>query len=332
MKRYPVFDLHCDLLSYLASRPNSNPSDADDIGCAIPFLQRGRVRWQVLAIYSGTEKGSAHMAGEQVNAYRRLINNYGDVFTPVTSLDDANALTAGSKIGVTVSIENASGLCEEDETLERAFERLENIIEATGRVIYIGLTHHGENRFGGGNTTTAGLKDDGKALLEYLNGRKIAIDLAHTSDALAHGILDYLTKKSLDVPVIASHSNFRQVFEHPRNLPEELVKEVISRKGLIGMNFLRAYVNNDDPDALRQHILHGFNHGAKNAIAFGADYFYTKDHPDPTRIPFYFPEHASAERYPNVLESLQGDLSDKQLTDLAFGNVLQFVNRVWNEG
>lgn len=331
MKRYPVFDLHCDLLSYLAHQPNANPSDADDIGCAIPFLQRGRVRWQVLAIYSATEKGSAGMAGEQVNAYRRLINSYGDVFTPVTNLDEANALTADSKIGVTVSIENASGLCEENEALERTFERLENIIEATGKVLYIGITHHGENRFGGGNTTSVGLKDDGKALLEYLNDRKIAIDLSHTSDALAYDIINYLDKKSLNIPLIASHSNFREVFEHSRNLPKDLAEEVIKRQGLIGMNFLRAYVNNDDPDVLRQHILHGFNNGAEKAIAFGADYFYTKDHPDPTRIPFYFSEHATAERYPSLLKSMKEDLSDKQISDLAFGNVLKFVNRVWND-
>jgi microsomal dipeptidase-like Zn-dependent dipeptidase len=331
MKRYPVFDLHCDLLSYLAHRPDANPSDADDIGCAIPFLQRGRVRWQVLAIYSATEKGSAGMAREQVNAYRKLINNYGDVFTPVTTLDEANALTAGTRIGVTVSVENASGLCEENEALERTFERLENIIETTGRVLYIGLTHHSENRFGGGNTTTAGLKDDGKALLEYLDGRKIAIDLAHTSDALAYDIINYLDKKSLNIPLLASHSNFREVWDHPRNLPADLADELIKRQGLIGMNFLRAYVHNEDPDALKHHILHGFNAGADKALAFGADYFYTKDHPDPTRVPFYFPEHDTAERYPELLKSLKEDLSDKQLTDMAFGNVLQFVNRVWND-
>ena len=39
----PVFDLHCDLLSYLAFAKNGSPMNEDDIGAAIPHLQRGHV-------------------------------------------------------------------------------------------------------------------------------------------------------------------------------------------------------------------------------------------------------------------------------------------------
>ncbi len=71
------------------------------------------------------------------------------------------------------------------------------------------MTHHGENRFGGGNSTGIGLKKDGEALLEYISEKKIAIDLSHTSDALAGDILNYIVKNKLGLSVLASHSNFR---------------------------------------------------------------------------------------------------------------------------
>ena len=121
---------------------------------------------------------------------------------------------------------------------------MERIIDNVGNLFYIGLTHHLENRFGGGNFSKAGLKDDGKALLDYLDNKQIAVDFSHTSDALAYDILEYISKKNLKIPILASHSNYRPNFDHPRNLPDDIAKEIINQKGLIGLNFVRAFVNN----------------------------------------------------------------------------------------
>jgi membrane dipeptidase len=89
--------------------------------------------------------------------------------------------------------------------LEIGFERLEQIINTVSRILYIGFTHHAENRFGGGNNSKVGLKEDGKKLLQYLNGKKIAVDFSHASDALARDILDYLSDHNLEVPILANH-------------------------------------------------------------------------------------------------------------------------------
>ena len=66
-------------------------------------------------------------------------------------------------MGVIASLENASNFCEEDMDLDEGFKNLEKIIENTKGIFYIGITHHHENRFGGGNFSEAGLKDDGKS-------------------------------------------------------------------------------------------------------------------------------------------------------------------------
>jgi len=105
-KLYPIIDMHCDLLLYLAEVKNANPA-----------------KKEVLATIHS------------------------------------------NKTDIVACIENASGICEEDELLENVFTRLEHIIEITGRVFYISFTHHGENRFGGGNNTSIGLKRDGKMIM-----------------------------------------------------------------------------------------------------------------------------------------------------------------------
>ncbi|WP_224996706.1 dipeptidase [Cesiribacter sp. SM1] len=323
----PVFDLHCDLLAYLREVPHADPAGTEDMGATIPYLQRGGVKLQVMAIYSDVRKGSVQKAWDQAQLYCRLMQDYADYLLPVTRREHLQQLATGSKIGTIVAIENAAGLCEEDEPLDKTFERLESIAAKVERIFYIGITHHTENRFGGGNYSEAGLKDDGKVLLEYLSGKNIAIDLAHTSDALAEGIFNYTAQRNLKVPLIASHSNFRKVWEHRRNLPEEFVQELIKRQGLIGINFLRAYVHEEDPQALQAHIMYGLEQGAEDLLSFGADFFYTRDMPDKSRIPFYFQEHENAGRYPQILQQLaEKGLSMEQLRKLSYGNAYRFLD------
>jgi membrane dipeptidase len=262
--------------------------------------------------------------------FQQLLRDESDFFMPVTNTKEFQDACDSKKTGILAAIENASGLCEEDEPLERAFQRLERYRKLTGCLSYLSLTHHGENRFGGGNNSKAGLKNDGKVLMDYLDGREIAVDLSHTSTTLAYDILDYIDKKNLNIPVIASHSNFRAVYDHARNLPDEIAAEIILRRGLIGMNFLRAFVHPDDPKMLTQHIQYGFELGAKDTLCFGADFFHWKSHPDKSRIPFFFSEYEHAGKYQEILRALDGILNREEQKALAFLNAMNFIRHVWS--
>ncbi|MDX5422460.1 MAG: membrane dipeptidase [Hymenobacteraceae bacterium] len=329
--RLPIIDLHCDLLVYLTDVPGSAPDKVEEIGCAVPALTEGNVKLQVMALYSASEFGSTNYAGLQRDMFK-LLAEADNNLNAVTNVEELRqAFQHQNSIGMVAAIENASGFCEESEPLEEGFKKLEKIITDCGRVLYISFTHHTGNRFGGGNMTTQGITRDGQMLLDYLHGRRIAVDLSHTSDALAFDILNHIDKERLDIPVMASHSNFRPVWEHNRNLPDELTQEIIRRRGLIGMNFLRAFLNTDDPEALLHHIMYGFNNGAQDAICFGADYFYTADHPDPSRFPFYHKEYEHAGgSYKYILDRLEDLLSEELLAKLAFGNATRFIEELWS--
>ncbi|MDR2238059.1 MAG: membrane dipeptidase [Chryseobacterium sp.] len=262
-------DLHCDLLYYLL-RSGATADDCE-LGCSLPLLKEGNVKLQVMAIYSSTGKGSTEYGLQQSEIFSGLIKNE-DFF--LFEGENYKKAENGDKTGIMASIENASSFCDETESLDSGFKKLETIIENTEKVFYIGLTHHTENRFGGGNNATAGLKEDGKILLDYIADRKIAIDLAHTSDQLAHDIFNYIDQQNYKIPVLASHSNYRTVYQNNRNLPDELAKEVINRNGLIGLNFIKDYIDLEHPERLYEHIQYGLDLGGENQIAYGADYFY----------------------------------------------------------
>lgn len=329
---YPIADMHCDMLDYLISEKNARPDNEEDIGCAIPYLVKGNVKFQVMAMYTAVEKESPKKLIQQAEKFQKLITHHNKIFDHVYTADDANKILASGKIGLLLSIENASGLCNEEEPLTEAFSRFENLGKKFKSVFYISFTHHGENRFGGGNYTKVGLKDDGRELLNYLSNKKIAIDLSHTSYALAHDIINHIDKHKLALPIIASHSNFRSISDHVRNLPDEIAKEIVSRNGLIGVNFLRLFLHPDKPEKLIENILYGFQSGASKALCFGADFFYTKDHPDPSRQPFYFSEHENAAKYQDILKSLDKILSREEITSLAYKNVVNFIQRLFGSG
>jgi len=329
---YPIIDLHCDLLHYLATTPNATVNDTDVIGVALPHLKSGNVKLQVLAVFTFTEKGSVAVAQKEFECYHKMLEMSD--FEAVTNKSALQNILTSDKTGIIPAIESASGICEEDEPLDNAFKRFDEIIEQCGHIIYIGFTHHTENRFGGGNySDNIGLKDDGKVLLDYLDGKKIAVDLAHTSDNLAMGIMDYIDAKSLDIPIIASHSNFRILCDHVRNLPDEYVMRLVRENGLIGMNFLRAYIHDTDPSHFIEHFLHGLDETiAPNQMAFGADFFYRSGlealHPE--RIPLFFDEHLDASKYPSVLNDLRAKgVGEEALQKLCYQNALDFLERVW---
>ncbi|MDB4344415.1 membrane dipeptidase [bacterium] len=327
--KYPVIDLHCDLLAHMLNMPNPNPFKREGIGCSFPALAEGNVKLQVMAIFTATENGSTALALRQSEIFASLLAEYPNDCTLVHDINTLNQIAASSKLGIIAAIENASGFCEEDEPLKIGFERLERIITNTKRILYISFTHHAENRFGGGNNSVAGLKKDGEKLLQYLNGKKIAVDFSHASDALAQDILDYLSEYNLEVPILASHSNYRKVFNHVRNLPDNIAKEIIKRDGVIGVNFLRAFVNNENSNALYQHMKYGINLGGFNSICFGADYFSTGNHPDPSRLPYYFEEHEDASCYPSIIEKISEQVSPEAIESISSKNVMRYLIELW---
>ncbi|GGK88671.1 dipeptidase [Rufibacter glacialis] len=322
----PIIDLHCDLTGYLAWVPGSSAMDVDRIGCAIPHLQAGRVRLQTMAFFTPTEAGSAAFTLQQARLFKENLLQNKDVFAPLSRKDLQNQVPQGERVALVAAIENASGLCEEEEPLELAFTRLEEIIRLAGPLLYLSLTHAEENRFSGGNFTPGvGLKPDGKELLRYLSGRRIALDLSHTSDAAAYGILTFLDKNRLEIPILASHSNFREVYDHPRNLPMELVQEVVRREGLIGMNFLKKFVHPEQPDFLLDHIRYGFTQ-APQALAFGADFFQEAGVEGES---YFHAEHRTARHYQAILTSLKEEFSPEQLAAISHRNALRFLERLW---
>ncbi len=330
--QYPVSDLHCDLLLYLQHDVGRTPFDTR-ARCAIPQLRHGHVKVQIMAVFAETEKGSAEQGIKQADVFKVLANRYPDDFECVQTADAMNHAMQSNKIGIMAAIENASAFAEETDSFDQVIDRLHGIIGRIGKPLYISLTWNGENRFGGGAHTQIGLKEDGKRLLDWMQGRKIAIDFSHASDLLANDVLHYIDEKNLSIPVMASHSNFRSVTNMSRNLPDELAKEIMRRGGIVGMNFVRSFLGGEEGNrALIAQLERALDLGGENQVCFGADFFFDGDLPKSSQAGaslegWFYPEYSDSSCYPQVMSLWRDELflTEETLAKIAYRNLLQFV-------
>jgi microsomal dipeptidase-like Zn-dependent dipeptidase len=322
---YPVIDLHCDLLGCVEYNQKLN-FFSPQTNCSLPQLKSGGVALQTFAIAALTGRRSAAIGMRQLQLYQELLRSHSHI---ISSFRQMNDRFLKERIYGILAIENASAICEEDESLELGFQRIAGM-EQLEKVLYISLTWNGENRFGGGNASSVGLKEDGKRLLEFLSGRQIAIDLSHTSDPLANDIFNHMEKKSLQITPIASHSNYRQIKNLPRNLPNEIAREIINRRGLIGMNFVRRFVG-DQPENFISHIRHGISLGGKEVICFGADFYGGLDDllqsMKERSFPIFQREFANSSCYPSMFSMLKNEYQPEFLQRIAYRNVSDFLQR-----
>lgn len=300
MHKYPIIDLHCDLLGCVEDNLALN-FHSRETRCSLPQLTEGGIDTQVLAVAAISGKDSAQKGLNQLELFEELKKMKGPKFR--------------------LAVENASALLDEDEPLALFFERLNQVENP----LYVSLTWNHENRFGGGNMSEVGLKNDGVAVLEALAEKGIAIDFSHTSDTLAWDILNTIERKNLPLKVMASHSNFRSIQDVPRNLPDEIAKEIIRRGGIIGVNFIRRFVGAQKEDLLR-HFEHGLSLGGEDALCFGSDFYggINVSIPGIDNEPF-FADFSDASKFQKIVHMLSLSLDSKQIEKICSANYRFFI-------
>ena len=87
-------------------------------------------------------------------------------------------------------------------------------------------------RFAGGTKEPGPLTREGLELIRHLDEFRIIHDLSHLADKSFHQLLEHTRG-----PVMASHSNCRAIVPTDRQLSDEMIRAIIERDGVIGVNF-----------------------------------------------------------------------------------------------
>ena len=262
-----LIDLHCDTLADYNYAKTGNPDTLDDPQrvLSLSAIPEG-VNWaQFYAVFvPNEEQGQAAVEYFEKNRanFERQMELCSDRVAPCRGAADMEAAWAAGKTAAFLTIENGTPI---NGDLARVKEL------ADQGVCCITLVWNGDYEIGSGHTTEKGLTDFGKALIPELEKHGILIDVSHLND---NGFADLL--KVAKKPFIATHSNARAICGHKRNLTDDMIKEMVKRDCLIGLNYFVKFLKDDGVveslDALYDHIMHFFELGAQKNLALGSDY------------------------------------------------------------
>ena len=164
-------------------------------------------------------------------------------------------------ISAHLSIENASALGGD----------LNNIAYFKSRgVEMMSLTWNGENDLASGVHASGGLKPLGRQAVREMARYNMTLDVSHLNE---EGFYEVCLIDS--IKIVASHSNCYDICPHKRNLKRWQIKELISRGGLIGLNFYPTFLGTGQFsvfEKIRDNIEYLLSLGGENCIAFGSDF------------------------------------------------------------
>nr|WP_289037200.1 dipeptidase [uncultured Allobacillus sp.] len=189
----------------------------------------------------------------QVSALYAEIDESPDELMLCKSYEDILEAKHAGKVGIMLSFEGVEPLYD-DLSLLRVFYEL--------GVRFVGLTWSRRNYAADGchfsmdvEDRGGGLTQFGEALVKEAERLGMIIDVSHIND---RGFEDVM--RFTEGPVIASHSNSREVGLIPRNLTDEQLKKIAERGGVAGINILSRIASGKadqgDVELLADHIEH----------------------------------------------------------------------------
>lgn len=114
-----------------------------------------------------------------------------------------------------------------------------------------------------------GLTKEGRELAEILGSYGIILDVSHLSDKSFYDLMEVTP-----YPVIATHSNFRDVCHSPRNLTLDMARKIAARGGIIGLNIYPAFLSDSgkaDKSDIYRHVDYALEKLGEDVLCFGCD-------------------------------------------------------------
>ena len=260
-----MIDLHCDTIMQLLDHPDSGDLYRNTWKIDIEKLQKAHSKVQDFALFINLGKTNDPYGRyeEMRNLCTTQIHLYGEHIQHVLSYQDVKSVYESGKIGALMSIEEGGVLGGDLDKLKQAYQDGVRLITLTWNYPNgLGEPHCGEQH--------KKLTPKGIEFVEVMQDLGIIVDCSHLNDAGTEQLGDIL-----DVPFVASHSNAREITAHTRNLPDNLIKLIANKGGVIGLNFAQSFLGTSPVSRIEDIVKHGLyliNKGGEDVVALGTDF------------------------------------------------------------
>jgi len=260
-----IADAHVDLLMELAYRERRLGETGVFAETWLPLLERGGVGLQVCPVYVDVvvqPEGALREALSMVASFHRAIAENADRVIQVSSAADLDAVVAGDRLGLMLSLEGVE--CFGVETWPA------DVFHALGMRM-AGLTWNRRNAFADGAAEDGGsLSRLGRELVDRLVSLGVVLDLAHA----APGVFAEVVERVAGAPVLCSHGGCRAVHETPRNLDDDQLLALADAGGLFGVMLHPIAIGPDRRtlDGVVDHLDHAVSMMGMERVCLGGDF------------------------------------------------------------
>jgi membrane dipeptidase len=250
-----VFDGHNDLP--WALRTNASASfermniakPQKDLHTDIPRLREGNVGaqfWSVFVPADRAQRGTAMRETlDQIELVHAMVKRYPQVFELARTAEDVQRIYQSGKIASLIGVEGGHAI-------ENSLGNLRHLHKLGAA--YMTLTHSDTLDWADSATDDArhgGLSPFGEEVVREMNRLGMLVDLSHVSPETMKDAL-----RVSKAPIIFSHSSARAVADHPRNVPDDVLKLTARNGGVVMVNFFSGFVHPESArrivDAMRE--------------------------------------------------------------------------------
>ena len=201
----------------------------------IPRLRQGGVGAQFWAAFVPAETmkdGTAvRKTLEQIDVIRRMVKTYPDTFEMAYTAGDIVRIRKSGKIASLIGVEGGHSIDNSIGTLRMLHEL---------GVRYMTLTHSETLAWADSATDKPknhGLSPFGEQVVQEMNRLGMFVDISHVSaETMKHAL------RVTTAPLIASHSSAFALADHPRNVPDDVLKLVAANGGVVMVNFFSGFI------------------------------------------------------------------------------------------
>ncbi|MCA9193249.1 MAG: dipeptidase [Planctomycetales bacterium] len=236
-----VFDGHNDLPWEVRKRASRTFDNLDisqpqpEIHTDIPRLRQGGVGAQFWSVYvpsNTADSGISHqMTLEQIEIVKAMVQRYPETFSLALNSEDIQQARREGKIASLIGVEGGH-------SIENSMAKLRRLFDLGAR--YMTLTHSDSLDWADSCSDTSkssGLSEFGVQVVQEMNRMGMLVDISHVSPETMQDAID-----ASRAPIIFSHSSARAIADHPRNVPDEILKQLPNNGGIVMVNFYSGFI------------------------------------------------------------------------------------------
>ena len=240
-----VIDTHDDTTQRLLDPKFDLGVRHSDGSIDIPRMREGNLSALFFSIWIPskiTGPQAVKLALDQIDAVRETVRKHPNDLVLATTADEIRAARQQNKIAALIGVEGGH-MMGNDLSVLRSFAAL--------GVRYMTLTHMGNTEWADSSTDKPahnGLTDFGKDVVREMNRLGIIVDVSHISDKTFYDVL--ATSRA---PVFASHSSCRALCDAPRNMTDDMIRDLAKHGGVIQINYHVGFLSQEFRDVEKAH-------------------------------------------------------------------------------